>query len=157
MIWRPSWRGHRHAHTRYQEAEHDSFENWRYAARLRDRGGRPGHCHHHAGHRRPAAQIGKNVAAALVGTFLGILLCYGLSSLWRQTSTSPARRDAVFQVVKNAIVALPGDSARWCALSSPEGAFRTKPGGFSGNGSAREGKAVSDSEKFVIRKVINKK
>jgi chemotaxis protein MotA len=33
----------------------------------------------------PPEEIGHKVAAALVGTFLGILLCYGLAGRWRRT------------------------------------------------------------------------
>jgi chemotaxis protein MotA len=54
----------------------------------------------------PAAQIGKNVAAALVGTFLGILLCYGfIQPLASNLDIAGEKEMQVFQVVKNAIVA----------------------------------------------------
>ena len=54
----------------------------------------------------PAAQIGKNVAAALVGTFLGILLCYGfIQPLASNLEIAGEKEMQVFQVVKNAIVA----------------------------------------------------
>jgi len=54
----------------------------------------------------PAAQIGKNVAAALVGTFLGILLCYGfIQPLASNLDIAAEKEMQVFQVVKNAIVA----------------------------------------------------
>jgi chemotaxis protein MotA len=54
----------------------------------------------------PAAQIGKNVAAALVGTFLGILLCYGfIQPLSSNLDIAAEKEMQVFQVVKNAIVA----------------------------------------------------
>jgi len=54
----------------------------------------------------PAAQIGKNVAAALVGTFLGILLCYGfIQPLASNLEIAGEKEMQVFEVVKNAIVA----------------------------------------------------
>jgi chemotaxis protein MotA len=54
----------------------------------------------------PAAQIGKNVAAALVGTFLGILLCYGfIQPLASNLDIAGEKEMQVFEVVKNAIVA----------------------------------------------------
>jgi chemotaxis protein MotA len=54
----------------------------------------------------PASQIGKNVAAALVGTFLGILLCYGfIQPLASNLDIAGEKEMQVFQVVKNAIVA----------------------------------------------------
>ena len=54
----------------------------------------------------PAAQIGKNVAAALVGTFLGILLCYGfIQPLASNLDIAGEKEIQVFEVVKNAIAA----------------------------------------------------
>jgi chemotaxis protein MotA len=54
----------------------------------------------------PASQIGKNVAAALVGTFLGILLCYGfIQPLASNLDISGEKEMQVFEVVKNAIAA----------------------------------------------------
>lgn len=54
----------------------------------------------------PAAQIGKNVAAALVGTFLGILLCYGfIQPLASNLDIAGEKEMQVFEVVKNAISA----------------------------------------------------
>ena len=54
----------------------------------------------------PAAEIGKNVAAALVGTFLGILLCYGfIQPLASNLDIAGEKEIQVFEVVKNAISA----------------------------------------------------
>lgn len=54
----------------------------------------------------PAAEIGKNVAAALVGTFLGILLCYGfIQPLASNLDIAGEKEMQVFEVVKNAIAA----------------------------------------------------
>jgi chemotaxis protein MotA len=54
----------------------------------------------------PAAEIGKKVAAALVGTFLGILLCYGfIQPLASNLDIAGEKEMQVFEVVKNAIAA----------------------------------------------------
>ncbi len=54
----------------------------------------------------PAAEIGKKVAAALVGTFLGILLCYGfIQPLASNLDIAGEKEMQVFEVVKNAISA----------------------------------------------------
>lgn len=54
----------------------------------------------------PAGEIGKKVAAALVGTFLGILLCYGfIQPLASNLDISGEKEIQVFEVVKNAIAA----------------------------------------------------
>jgi chemotaxis protein MotA len=54
----------------------------------------------------PAGEIGKKVAAALVGTFLGILLCYGfIQPLASNLDIAGEREMQVFEVVKNAISA----------------------------------------------------
>jgi chemotaxis protein MotA len=54
----------------------------------------------------PAAEIGKHVAAALVGTFLGILLCYGfMQPLASNLEISSEKEMQVFEVVKSAIAA----------------------------------------------------
>ncbi len=54
----------------------------------------------------PAGEIGKKVAAALVGTFLGILLCYGfIQPLASNLDISGEKEIQVFEVVKNAISA----------------------------------------------------
>jgi chemotaxis protein MotA len=54
----------------------------------------------------PASQIGKNVAAALVGTFLGILLCYGfVQPLASNLDIAGEKEMQVFEVIKNAIAA----------------------------------------------------
>ncbi len=54
----------------------------------------------------PAAEIGKKVAAALVGTFLGILLCYGfIQPLASNLDIAGEKEMQIFEVVKNAITA----------------------------------------------------
>ena len=54
----------------------------------------------------PAGEIGKKVAAALVGTFLGILLCYGfIQPLSSNLDIAGEKEIQVFEVVKNAISA----------------------------------------------------
>jgi chemotaxis protein MotA len=54
----------------------------------------------------PAAEIGKKVAAALVGTFLGIFLCYGfIQPLASNLDISGEKEMQVFEAVKNAIAA----------------------------------------------------
>jgi chemotaxis protein MotA len=54
----------------------------------------------------PAGEIGKKVAAALVGTFLGILLCYGfIQPLASNLEIQSEKEIQVFEVVKNAISA----------------------------------------------------
>ncbi len=54
----------------------------------------------------PAGEIGKKVAAALVGTFLGILLCYGfIQPLASNLEIQGEKEIQVFEVVKNAISA----------------------------------------------------
>jgi len=54
----------------------------------------------------PAGEIGKKVAAALVGTFLGILLCYGfIQPLASNLDIAGEKEIQVFEVVKNAIAA----------------------------------------------------
>jgi chemotaxis protein MotA len=54
----------------------------------------------------PAGEIGKKVAAALVGTFLGILLCYGfIQPLASNLEIAGEKEMQVFEVVKNAIAA----------------------------------------------------
>src|ERR1700722_310898 len=54
----------------------------------------------------PPEEIGKKVAAALVGTFLGILLCYGLvGPLAANMSKSVDGEHAYYQVLRVMIVA----------------------------------------------------
>ena len=54
----------------------------------------------------PPEEIGKKVAAALVGTFLGILLCYGLvGPLAANMSKSVDEEHAYYQVLRVMIVA----------------------------------------------------
>jgi chemotaxis protein MotA len=54
----------------------------------------------------PAAEIGKKVAAALVGTFLGILLCYGfIQPLASNLDIAGEKEMQIFEVIKNAIAA----------------------------------------------------
>jgi len=54
----------------------------------------------------PPAEIGHHVAAALVGTFLGILMCYGvLSPLANNAECQETHQLRYLQVIKSAIVA----------------------------------------------------
>ena len=54
----------------------------------------------------PAAELGRKVAAALVGTFLGILLCYGFfQPLSSNIDIAGEKELQMFEVVKSAIVA----------------------------------------------------
>ncbi|HEX7703379.1 MAG TPA: MotA/TolQ/ExbB proton channel family protein, partial [Kofleriaceae bacterium] len=54
----------------------------------------------------PPAEIGHHVAAALVGTFLGILMCYGiLQPLAGNAETQEVHQLRYLQVIKSAIVA----------------------------------------------------
>lgn len=54
----------------------------------------------------PAAELGRKVAAALVGTFLGILLCYGFfQPLSSNIDIAGEKELQMFEVAKSAIVA----------------------------------------------------
>jgi chemotaxis protein MotA len=54
----------------------------------------------------PASEIGHKVAAALVGTFLGILLCYGVVGPISSHLDCLARaRNEYFQVIRSAMIA----------------------------------------------------
>ncbi len=54
----------------------------------------------------PPAEIGHHVAAALVGTFLGILMCYGvLSPLASNAETQEVHQLRFLQVIKSAVIA----------------------------------------------------
>ena len=54
----------------------------------------------------PPEEIGKKVAAALVGTFLGILLCYGLVGPLAANMTKERRRaESYLQVLRVLILA----------------------------------------------------
>lgn len=52
----------------------------------------------------PPEEIGKKVAAALVGTFLGVLLCYGLVGPLAQNLAKSAEAEAAFLVVIRAVM-----------------------------------------------------
>jgi chemotaxis protein MotA len=76
----------------------------------------------------PAGEIGKKVAAALVGTFLGIFLCYGfVQPLASNLDIASETEIQVFEAVKSAIAAFARGSARWSAWSSRGAAFRARP------------------------------
>jgi chemotaxis protein MotA len=70
-------RGSRDSPARVPSAGQHAHESRRRAPGPRHRRRRARRRHHDAGDRRPAAEIGHKVGAALVGTFLGILLSYG--------------------------------------------------------------------------------
>src|SRR5206468_2137054 len=54
----------------------------------------------------PPAVIGHHVAAALVGTFLGILLCYGvLSPISKNAETQETHILRYLQVIKSSVIA----------------------------------------------------
>jgi len=74
----------------------------------------------------PAGEIGQKVGAALVGTFLGILLCYGfVQPLASSLEIAAEKEMQVFEVVKNAIAAF---ARGFSPLVCVEFARRSVPG-----------------------------
>ena len=74
----------------------------------------------------PPAVLGQSVGAALVGTFLGVLLCYGFVGPMAVNLEHKANEDNVFfQVIKVALVAFVGGAAPQMAV---EFARRAVPG-----------------------------
>jgi chemotaxis protein MotA len=66
---------------------------------------------------QPPAVLGHSIGAALVGTFLGILLCYGFIGPMAANLDYKAQEEAVsYQVIKLAIVAFVGGSAPQIAV-----------------------------------------
>jgi len=66
---------------------------------------------------QPPAVLGQSIGAALVGTFLGILLCYGFVGPMAANLGYKAKEEEVsYQVIKLAIVAFVGGSAPQIAV-----------------------------------------
>ncbi len=66
---------------------------------------------------QPPAVLGHSIGAALVGTFLGILLCYGFVGPMAANLAYKAKEEEVsYQVIKLAIVAFVGGSAPQIAV-----------------------------------------
>lgn len=66
---------------------------------------------------QPPAILGKSVGAALVGTFLGVLLCYGfVGPMATNLEHKTNEEEVIFQVVKVAIVAFVGGAAPQMAV-----------------------------------------
>ena len=66
---------------------------------------------------QPPAVLGHSIGAALVGTFLGILLCYGFVGPMATNLSHKAKEGEVsFQVIKLALVAFVGGSAPQIAV-----------------------------------------
>jgi len=66
---------------------------------------------------QPPAVLGHSIGAARVGTFLGILLCYGFVGPMAANLDYKAQEEAVsYQVIKLAIVAFVGGSAPQIAV-----------------------------------------
>jgi len=66
----------------------------------------PGHRDHHAGHQRAAGRDRPQVAAALVGTFLGIFISYGfLQPLATNLDLANDDESRIFEVIKSGIIA----------------------------------------------------
>ncbi|MBF0344897.1 MAG: flagellar motor stator protein MotA [Nitrospirae bacterium] len=67
----------------------------------------------------PPAVLGHSIGAALVGTFLGVLLCYGFVGPIAANMELRAKEDEVyFQVIKVALVAFVGGAAPQMAVES---------------------------------------
>ncbi|KAF0122579.1 MAG: chemotaxis protein MotA [bacterium] len=75
---------------------------------------------------QPPSVLGHCVGAALVGTFLGVLMCYGLVGPMATNLEYKAKEDSVyFQIIKVALVAFVGGSPPQMAV---EFARRAIPG-----------------------------
>lgn len=67
----------------------------------------------------PPEVLGHSIGAALVGTFLGVLSCYGfVGPLATRLEHIAKDREVVFQVIKTALVAFVGDAAPRIAVES---------------------------------------
>jgi chemotaxis protein MotA len=76
---------------------------------------------------QPPAILGESIGAALVGTFLGVLMCYGfVGPMAANLENQAAENGIIFQVIKVAIVAFVGGSAPQMAV---EFGRRAIPGG----------------------------
>ncbi len=68
---------------------------------------------------QPPKVLGESIGAALVGTFLGVLLCYGFVGPMSQNMTHAANEKEVYlQVIKVVLVAFVGGSAPQMAVES---------------------------------------
>lgn len=68
----------------------------------------------------PPEQVGEKVGAALVGTFLGVLLAYGIFAPLAKATEAIAHAESQYLAcIKNATVASPAGMCRWSASSSP--------------------------------------
>jgi chemotaxis protein MotA len=66
---------------------------------------------------QPPAILGESIGAALVGTFLGVLMCYGFVGPMAANLENQAQENGIiFQVIKVAIVAFVGGSAPQMAV-----------------------------------------
>jgi chemotaxis protein MotA len=66
---------------------------------------------------QPPAVLGHSIGAALVGTFIGILLCYGFVGPMAANLEHKAKEEEVlFQVIKLTLVAFVGGSAPQIAV-----------------------------------------
>ncbi len=114
-------------HHQETHAGDGAYHDGRCAARSRDCGGGAGRCDYdgRAGRTRRKKSEQK-VAAALVGTFLGVLLCYGLVGPLAVASCQTARsRQPLSNVLRNGIIAYTRGAPPMLAL---EFARRTIPG-----------------------------
>ncbi len=68
---------------------------------------------------QPPAVLGHSIGAALVGTFLGVLMCYGFVGPMATNLEHKAKvREVYFQVIKVALVAFVGGAAPQMAVES---------------------------------------
>lgn len=68
---------------------------------------------------QPPAVLGHSIGAALVGTFLGVLMCYGFVGPMATNLEHKAReKEVYFQVVKVVLVAFVGGSAPQIAVEA---------------------------------------
>jgi chemotaxis protein MotA len=76
--------------------------------------------------KEPPEVIGESIGAALVGTFLGILLCYGFVGPMSSKMAAQARENEVyFRVIKSALVAFVSGAAPQIAVESGRRAIPT--------------------------------
>ncbi|MGD1076522.1 MAG: flagellar motor stator protein MotA [Thermodesulfovibrionales bacterium] len=76
---------------------------------------------------QPPSVLGHSIGAALVGTFLGVLMCYGFVGPMATNLEHNARQDIVyFQVIKIALVAFVGGAAPQMAVEFGRRAIPSK-------------------------------
>ena len=67
----------------------------------------------------PPEVLGHSIGAALVGTFLGVLMCYGFASpIATRLEYHAKDKEIYFNVIKTALVAFVGDTAPRIAVES---------------------------------------